>query len=337
MFRNNIRNKLFILLFFATVLPTLTSLALTDYYTRESIKSGSVEENQRLLYQVKMNIAQYMNKLNEASLSVYNDSSRSSPGLYNIMRYGGSDFSSINEIYRSLQVLLRFDTNIYQVYLLNQNENKSYLMVNDILKTVGDARDPFDKMDTGSASVVIEPVHSSHSYGKSGLPYVPVEQVISFHRKLYQNPNTLQLGVISFDIQLNFISKLINDVETLDSKTIIIDQNGKFIYNPYGNSLNLMDNRQSWFAQIIGSSTERGFFEYSIDGSRGILLFENIKTNYMNWYVVKQVPYSQLYAKARTLAQMRFLNSLSAAQLLSGTVVIIRYVEPNQNGSHINL
>jgi two-component system sensor histidine kinase YesM len=331
MFRNNIRNKLFLLLFIATVLPTLSSITITYYYTKESLKTDSVEENERLLYQIKMNVAHYMDKLNEASLSVYNEPVKA-PGLYSIIRYGGSDFSTYNEIYRSLQVLLRFDEDIYQVHLYSQNDNKSYLMANDVLKTVGEVRNPFNYnvISTGNGSVIVEPMHKSHSYGKLGLPYVSEKDVFSFHRKFYLQPDTIPLGVISFDVKLDFFSRLIGNMDNNNSKIMIVDGDGKVIYDPDQGLSGGGGGKPEWFSRMIGTGAENGNFEYSGNHADGILLYETIKSSYMDWYIVKQIPYAELYGNARTLTQINsfVLGLFLAIAVIITFVISTRFTDP---------
>lgn len=108
----------------AIMIPTLTSIAITFIYTKQSLENKEIEDNMQLLYQIGLNIEQYMDRINKASLSVYYDPVRTS--IYQTIRYGGADLSSSSEIHSSMQALLHFDENIYQVHLYTQEENKEY-------------------------------------------------------------------------------------------------------------------------------------------------------------------------------------------------------------------
>lgn len=332
MFWNNIRNKLFVLLLVATVVPTLSSIIITYLYTKESMKTEAIRENERLLYQISMNVTHYMDKLNDASLSVYIEPSKNSPGLYSITRYGGTDFSTVNEIYRSLQVLSRLDQDIYQVHLYAQNQNKSYLMVNDVLKTIGEAQNPFEAAAADSQrfeSVFVEPMHMSHDYGKRGLPFVPEEQVISFHRKFYLQPNVIPLGVITFDVKLDFFSRLINNADEDGGGGIfIVDAKGGIVFDPSGEAAALQKGSSDWLLRMSQPQTRQGSFEYA--GGDGILLYERIHTGYLDWYIVKRIPYVALYQNARTLAQINsfVLLLFLVIAVLSTFLISTRFTTP---------
>jgi two-component system sensor histidine kinase YesM len=319
MYRNSIRNKLFLFLFIAIVLPTLSSIIITYMFSTKSLKTEAINENGRFLYQIKMNIARYMDNLNEASLSVYYGFTKNSPGLYSIARFGDTDFSTRNEIYRSLQTLLHFDENIFQVHLYSHRDNTSYLMVDDVLKIIGEVRNPFERVKTDS-SVLLESAHVSSSYGKAeGLPYVPYTEVFSFHRQFYLQPNTTPLGVISFDVKLDYFSTILNDIEHNDSQVFVIDAEGKTIFNPWHERFTVEQEQSGWFKDILSADLERGNFEYSFGRERGVLLYEKIGTNYLNWYIIKYIPYSELY---RDAAHLTRINSLVLCLFLIIAVII---------------
>jgi two-component system sensor histidine kinase YesM len=330
MFRNNIRNKLFLFMFLAIVLPALSSITITYFYTKHSLKSESIHENERLLYQIKMNTSSYMTKINEASLSVYLESSKYTPGIYSIMRYGGTDFSTVNEIYRSLQALLHFDDGIYQVHLYSKNDHKSYLMANEVMKTVGEVIDPFDHADANAGSVIVEPMHKSGSYGKTGLPYVEQKDVISFHRKLYLQPNTIPLGVISFDIKQDVFSRMINDMQEDNSKIIIVDGKGQTIFDPEHEFAAMGGSKSALFKTMTHVGDERGQIEYTFKQTNGIMLFERVKNDYLDWYIVKQISYSELYQKAKTLTLINgsVLGLFLVIAVLITFILSTRFTEP---------
>jgi two-component system sensor histidine kinase YesM len=322
MFRNNVRNKLFLFMFLATVLPTLSSITITYLYTKQSLKSDSILENDRLLYQIKMNTSHYMTKINEASLSVYLEPSKYTPGIYSIIRYGATDFTTVNEIYRSLQALLHFDDGVYQVHLYAKNDHKSYLMANEVMKTVGDAIDPFAHADPNAGSVIVEPMHKSSSYGKTGLPYVEEKDVVSFHRKLYLQPNTIPLGVISFDLKSDVFSRLINDMKEDNSKIVIVNGKGETIFDPDHEFSSMGGSKLAWFQTMTQLGDERGHIEYTSKQHNGIMLFERVKTDYLDWYIVKQISYSELYKHATTLT---LINGFVLCLFL-GIAVLITFI-----------
>ncbi|MFS0614417.1 sensor histidine kinase [Lederbergia ruris] len=327
MFRNDIRNKLFLLFILATVIPMISSIVITYFYTKDSLEKKAIKEDSELLYQVSMNIEKYMDELNEASISVYYEPIKKSTSLYNIIRYGGSDFSSIAEIYRSLQTILHLNEGIYQVHLFMQNSKSSYLMVNNNLKTAGEDKNPLYDINK---NVYIEPIHDSHSYGKIGLPYVSTKKIITFHRELYLTPDTTPIGTISFDINLEYFSKLMNSIGKDNSKLLILDKDGNIYYSSEGVNSFPKEKTPKWFNEMIASKSSKGSLEYVDEQSEGLLLYENMNKKYMNWYIVKQTPFTALYKEANKLALINtfFLFLFLAVAILIAFLVSSRFTSP---------
>ncbi|MDB5054655.1 MAG: hypothetical protein JWM44_2705 [Bacilli bacterium] len=291
MLKTSIRKKLIIFLFIATVAPMLLSMLITYTFTENSVTDQSIRQNTNLLFQGSNNLINYMNTINQSSLSVYTDGD-----FLRILEAGSDDFDNRSRVFNTLQGITRSLKEIYQVYLYTIENKGSTLVIHDHSpqRTYGDTK------SFNTTPTFIEPSHISTNYGVSTSFYSAPEQVISFHRTIFREPSTTPLGYISIDVKLDAIRELCDQLYQHDKEDLyLLDENGIIIY---ANNADLIGSnlQQAWISQVMGSTQTAGYFK----GTGKMDMFQKLKTSDMNWTLVKRIPYQALYHDARQLTQI---------------------------------
>lgn len=314
MFRTSIRNKLMGLLMAATVIPIATSIVFSYSYTKNSVTKESIRENANLLALGKSNVLNYMNNINQISMSVYH-SNNSPNSLFRIVERGTSgaederaqEFSNLRRIGEHLHNMYQSESDIYQIHLQIFSNRQSYL------KTLGFFRS-FQKdaielpvgAKPGNIDAFTEPTHTSTDYNVAGSSFVPPETVLSLHRPIILTPGVQTIGFLSIDFRIKELFSIFKQLMIPGKDHLyVIDQNQRVIYAEdsqiYGKQLN-----QGW-ARTIAEGSDRGNFEWKDDQFSGMVIYDSIKTGYMEWTLVKQLPYSSLYETATRITQFNTL------------------------------
>ena len=169
---NSLRNKLILFLLTSMILPISISILITYLYTKESIKSYYIRENSNLIHQGAINFRNYMDRINEATLLIYNNLSDAN-SLYQLIQNGSHTYMEEREMYRNLQFIANSVKEIEQIYLYSAAEDTSYRYAYKLLRsTPGQTYDP--RIEPGQ-DVRVEAAHASHEYGiakpKFPVPY----------------------------------------------------------------------------------------------------------------------------------------------------------------------
>lgn len=328
MIRNSIRNKLIVFLLVATIIPIGTSIIITYFFTKRSIANETVQNSSNLIYQGKTNIINYLRVLEQSSLLVYNDFT-----LYEIIDYGNTDYLSRSEIFRGLQTITNSVKEIEQTYLYIAESNRSYII------SQGKAdRDegPSDKYrpEMGSAEVRLEPTHPSHNYNIGRFFYTPPPvTVITLHRSIRNALTQEELGSLSIDFNIDAIRSISDQLYTSGEEELyILDKEGTVVYGPdpakWGQTLN-----EDWVRHLMAMPDGKGSFEWRSKSFSGMNVFERMETPYMDWTLVKQIPYEKLNRNAREITMINtFITSLFLVVVISATVFIsFRFTEPIKN------
>jgi two-component system, sensor histidine kinase YesM len=138
------------------------------------------------------------------------------------------------------------------------------------------------------------------------------------------------LGLMSVDLKLDFIDRLSKQLYNPEYENFyILNEKGVVVYsnNPseWGQTLH-----HGWVSHALAQSGERGSFEWEEDGFSGMELYEKIETPFMQWTLVKQIPFSHLYENARDLTRINAtVFSLFLIIVITATVIIsIRFTKP---------
>ncbi|QHW31095.1 HAMP domain-containing protein [Paenibacillus rhizovicinus] len=338
LFRNaTIRKKMMLLFLIATIVPIAASIAISYHETRSSITKEAISKNNRLLSLGSANIVNYMNNINQKSLAVYN-SMNVPRSLYYLLEHNLEDEAfpnGISDVIENRNLLKDHLYNIYQsmkefykIRLYVASQNTSYLLWNDDIK-VG-------KHEPGTIAMApktyIEPTHISHNYGLPIKSPVNEEPVFSLHRPIFLAPSDTQLAELTIDVKVGVLNDLNRQLyDAGNEKFYIVNSDGAIVLS---SEPDFIGKRlvNDWFHTVTAptSNAEQGHFKWNGGGFNGMIFYQQVKTNYMNWYLIKQTPDSHLYATANETALLNmWVGALCLAVAVIATLIIsYRFTKP---------
>lgn len=324
--RGSIRNKLILFMLIATIVPIVTSIAITYSYTKESVKKSTVLENSNLLFQGKTNLIHYFNLMDQATLSAYSDNK-----FFTILQRGYENTrDDQSQLLAAIQNMFRSMNDTYQVHLEPVKSNEHFIYTHGRFLNSAKPEQPAREEPFNGYQAFLEPTHWSHDYRVTFFPKYDPVPVITYHRPIYNVPARDLLGMLSIDIQPTFIERISAMLYNREHEELyLLDRNGTVVYssNPeeWGKRLD-----KSWVSHLLTLEGERGAFEWEKDGFSGMEIFERLDTPYMNWVLVKQIPYTHLYQNARQLAGINVgVFSLFLVVVIAATVYIsVRFTAP---------
>ena len=327
-YRNSLRNKLIVFLLASIVLPISISILITYNYTKESVKSYYIRENANLMHQGAVNLLDYLERVNEATLLTYNNLS-DKYSIYQLIQNGSQTYLEEREMYRNLQFMANSVKEIEQIYLYSAVEDLSHRFAYSLLRSApGQTYIPALDKDRDAQ---VEAVHASHEYGiaKPKFPYHLEKEVFSFHRKILNAPTGEVLGIISLDIRTDMIQEISRMLYTPGSEELyILDRQGSLIF--VSDEKAAGDGGQEWVRSILEQTADRGHFHYENGQFKGIHIYERLSSPWLDWLLVKRIPYETLYRDPR---QLTLINSLAVSVFLiiaatAAVVISYRFTNP---------
>lgn len=330
-----IRKKMMLLFLTATIVPIAASIAISYHETRSSITQEAISKNNRLLSLGSANIVNYMSNINQKSLAVYN-SMNVPRSLYYLLEHNLEDESfpnGISDVIENRNLLKDHLYNIYQsmkefykIRLYVAAQNTSYLLWNDDIK-VG-------KHDPGTiamaAKTYMEPTHISTNYGLPIKSPVQDQPVFTLHRPIFLAPSTRQLAELTIDVKTEVLNDLNRQLYDAGNEELyLVDADGRFVLSSkpdfVGKRLD-----EPWFRSIGDSVSGQGHFKWDKNGFKGMIFYQQVKTPYMNWYLVKQTPDNHLYAAANKTALLNMWVGAAflAIAVLATLIISFRFTKP---------
>jgi two-component system sensor histidine kinase YesM len=323
MFRTSIRNKLILFLLCATIVPFATSIVVTYLFTKEKVTSETITSNSSLIAQGKTNLTNYLESVLQNSLSIYTNDP-----LYEIIDVEKEiDYESREEIRYALQVMSHSIKNTHQIYMYLEVSDLSYLMMNGILNSAP-GRDPkYTVTFPPNQDVFFEASHPTHTYGMALPPYrtsyLSPSSVITMHRKIINFPVNQTLGVLSIDLDLGMIQSISEQLyDQNEEELYILDSTGRIVYGPNKQQWGELMT-EKWATDAAQSPDQRGSFDWTNSNFSGIHIYEKMKTDYLDWTIVKRIPYEQLHESAR---QLTLINSLVLSFFLIIVIIATLYI-----------
>lgn len=331
MIRHSIRNKLILFLLIATLIPFLASLVVSYFFTKQKVTEDTLTYNSALLSQGKTNLVNYLDGVVQASSTIYTGIHLAELGqFYEIIQSQREiDYMSDKVIKSGLQVMSHSVKEIKQIYLYASVSNRSYLASNDSqVSTVGkyNALQPFP----ANKLVYFETTHQSHPYDLVLSVYSAPTPVISMHRNVMYSPSNVSIGELIIDLNLDLVSDISQSLFTHDQEELyILDETGHIVFGPDPSKWGLQLDG-NWGDEAVHSTLDKGSYEWTKGAYAGINMYEKMRTDYLNWTIVKRLPYEHLTKNAR---QLTFINALilsfSMLIVMAGTVYIsIRFTAP---------
>lgn len=318
MIRSSIRNKLVVFLLVATIIPIAASIVITYFLTNSRVTDEAVASSSRLLAQGAVNMTNYLNTINKASLAVYNIEQGSN--FFDILKTGTADFESEREITRTMQKIYYAVSETEQVYMYVAKSNLSYAVATDrSFKRLGHtANEPPRGLALGGA--YIEPPHPGRSYSDA---FFPRANVLSLHRSLYDVPAKDDLGLLTIDFNSDVIDSICRQLFAEKAEELyVLDERGAVVFSPDPQQLGTVLNNE-WVRQLQAEEAEAGHFRWKGKGFSGVHVYEKMTTPYMQWTIVKRIPFATLSANARELT---LINSLVYSMFLLVAIVATVYI-----------
>ncbi|WP_407267753.1 sensor histidine kinase [Radiobacillus sp. PE A8.2] len=281
------------LLLIIIIFPIGASTVLNHYQTRSSIEERSIQENANLLSQGRMNVESYLKAVNQLSVSVY-----SNTNLLNMMRSDNSDdyFLSTNEITRTIVDLLYSNEGIEQVFLYAHNQKQAYALSHTTefkAKKLDINNWTYDR-ELENDQILIEPPHPLHGYSLSGTDRQSAKSVLSFHRALYDIPLRDFIGYLIFDINIDQINKMVEDLYIQGSEDLyLLTNNNAVIYSSDGKREMSADH--DWLQKIDDSDSDSDVFEWEDKEGKYFIFYEKLPENLGGLLIVKKTPHNFLF------------------------------------------
>ncbi|TYP75500.1 two-component system sensor histidine kinase YesM [Paenibacillus methanolicus] len=335
-FKNTIRNRLMLLLLAATILPITTSMIISYNATKSSVTEESVAMNTRLLSLGKTNIVNYMNNINQKSLAVYN-AMNVPRSLYYLLEHDMEDEvfpNDLTDVIRNRNLLKDHLYNIYQsvqefhqVRLYVVKTNATYLLRNSDMKVGQTEKPPRDAEYTGKTS--IEPTHLSHLYGLTFKTSQPEEPVFTLHRPIFRAPSDELLARLSIDVKLSVLQDLNRQLYDEAERLYIVDKSGRVVL---ASQEAKQEEVLEWFTKVRRADSDSGYIDQKSSDFKGMIFYDRIQTDYMDWYLVKLSPYTHLYERAGNIARINAGVSIGflAIAVLATLYVSLRITRPLQ-------
>jgi two-component system sensor histidine kinase YesM len=328
---NSIRTKLIVLLIVAALVPSTATMLVSYVYTTHSLKERAVSENSNLLYQGGENMKNYLEQLERASLTVYSDAS-----FYRSLVFGFDNISASGQQTATLQSIASSVNEIEQVYLYVDKKRQATLLTQNKPKRLSDT-DYYNDISLNEERIMyIEPPHAPHSYGFSSTSsYGSQPMVITMYRSIMQIPSSNRTGILAFDVNLNAISRIANQLyQAAHEQLYLVDENGYVIYSSYAEQIGQAI-EGPWFDNSVFKNGDRGNFE----ADKQIYIYQSIDTKFSNWTLVKQIPSAYLTRETNQAAAINVLLVAISLVLIIGAIIFIsvRITEPiKQLARHMN-
>ncbi|RBW69112.1 sensor histidine kinase [Bacillus taeanensis] len=308
MFKNNIRNKLILLLLLVTILPFGSSIILTYMYTKESLKDQAIQENINLLYQGKSNFQTYLEDIHGLALSIY-----SQPKFMNFLRSPSqeNDYVTMGTVKNFMQTLLYVEESVERVYMHIVKQNKSFY-VSKTSTMVFEKKENmknqkiYNEIKSNPSHLYIEPLHFQGSYDPLENNTVP-KQVFTVHRAIINIPSDEIIGYMSIDVLPEKVFELSENLFNKETEEFyILTPDGDIFYNSHKNASNPETN-QEWISKLLAASTENGALEWQDNTFNGVMIYDRIAPSQGGWVIVKRIPYTTLYESAFNVTKMNIL------------------------------
>ena len=158
----------------------------------------------------------------------------------------------------------------------------------------------------------------------------PKETVFTFHRPVINTPSDEVIGFLSIDVSTKALFDICRQLYVESEENLyIFDGHGNMVY-PALPDLSGKPLSEQWLHTIFQEQEEAGHFEWKDDSFAGIIMYDKMKTNYLDWTIIKLQPYSHLY---KSSSQITSLNSMIVAVFLVIVVIAtlfisVRFTEP---------
>jgi len=293
-------------LLLTTIIPFGTSIAITYFHIKESLKDQVVQENKSLLYQGKENLSGYIRELNGLSLSLYNN-----PDFVSFLKfpYKENHYPIVENVKNVLQTILNAEENIERVYITFSNDDKivsiskkSAVVFANKIENVNE--EAFKKAKNSAGYMYIEPIHIQKNLDNIVNVKRP-KTVLSIHRAFINSPSKEVLAFVTLEITPDKIFNLSENLYNEENEEFyIVSAEGDFIYQSKQEEKEL---HKAWIDKLVHTNEEQGTIEWSDDSFQGVMVYNKLPEISGNWMLVKRIPYTTLYESVNRVALINIL------------------------------
>lgn len=292
--------RLLILLSLLLITAFGTITLLTQAETRRILRRNAIETGVRSVRTSSEFLELYMEQLSQLFNNLYTRAD-----IYKLLHESTLSSADSYRVFLFLRSLffLPKDTKLYQIYMDLGPSGESY-----IIRETGSSYGPsrYHIQIPGSLApgeVFGEGPHLASSYGyslSSGSP-----QVYSFHWNIYNTARTEILGTISFDVEVDALTKLVFSWdESHDTVHYLLDGDYGIIYTD-GIPLSQQETKR-----IISECTETGWSHYAIGQTPGTALYSAAVLDTLRLSILRVVPDRILFSESDRLLKQNILLSV---------------------------
>ena len=313
--------------FLNRILICATSIMMAGFFAvsilvwgtiRSTMHGNAVQLQQEKLQMQTLFLQQYLEQIQQLSDNIY-----SNADVYSMLH---ENSLTTNEHYRIFLFLKSLKSlspkiEIYQIYLDLYSMQESYI-IGQNGSSFGPSRYHIHVPDSvKKGSMYGEGPHLSSNYGFSisgaGTP------VYTFHRKLYDSLHRQELGTISFDVEVSALQEYLFQNNTIYG--YLVQDDGEIVISNSPVSLN---DRQT--AALLAACAETGWADLKFENFSGLAFAQNTTINDSSLYVIRMIPYSELYAQCNRLLLNSMVILFSAAALCCLTIFLAvrRVIKP---------
>ncbi|HWO97688.1 MAG TPA: sensor histidine kinase [Bacillus sp. (in: firmicutes)] len=329
----SIRKKLIIFLMIATVLPFGTSIAITYYHTKESVKNSFISTNHNVIENGKEDVKTYLQDIVQMTTRLYGYNP-----FMNVLRDGVSSDLRQNqeEVNRLLRYLFHTRPEIEQMHLYIHKGNDSYTIYHSRLSGRGKYEEVYTHpyyfhLGQSNNYTEIEPPHKIYSYNNlSFIPESEKKNVLSVHNMIKDVPSDKFLGFLSIDINLSSLRAIADRLYMKGAEDFyIMNENGVVVYSSE-QALIGTENKEEWFKHVKRASSSDHDLEWKDSDFSGVIVHEKFSESFKDWYIVKRIPYDLLYKGARETAFINILIGIVTLIIvvLATMVVSFKFTSP---------
>lgn len=296
-----------------TIVPFGSSIIITYFHTKESLKNQVVQENRNLLYQGKVNLESYLNELNGLTLSLYKN-----PDIVNFLRSDNKEdsYQTLGIIKNVLQTILYAEDNIERVHIsiaedywgLSASKQSTVVFVKNLMDS---NKESYEKARKSPFNMYIEPIHTRQDATKKRAL-----NVISIHRSLTNVPANEVLAYISLEVRPDKIIKLSENLYNQDTEEFyILTPEGEMIYSSDAN-ISANKKKEKWIDRLILSKKNKGTLEWKESSFNGLMIYDQLPKAKGGWFLVKAIPYSTLYESVFDVTKINIIFGMVGLSLV---------------------
>ena len=299
-FESSIRNRLIIVLVFATVVPVGVSTILSYIYSKQQMQRIAVSENRNLLSQSEISINNYMQTLLATTLTMYSNSR-----IYNILEYGSDSnlgYETRPYVMSTLLSILSSNQSISQVHLSSTINDSSYLMTERGFFSESESL-PIPE-ENGPFDILVIPTHISHTFGMKPSTKISSTPVFSIRRIISSIPEKKYLGILTIDANLSYLFKVLTSLMNDPLEIVeIISKDGTVICSTdTARTGTVSDN--GWASELYAASETAGEIRGNFFANENqLLIYQKMSFADQEWILYKSIPESFLYREANSLVR----------------------------------